>query len=237
MPLPKVDTPVYELTLPSQNKQIKYRPFLVKEEKILLLALEDGSQKAIITAIKQIVSSCTNNLKIDDLPLFDLEYIFLNIRAKSVGEVAHLRVRCPDDLKTFVDADIDLTKVEVQVDDEHDKNIVIDADKKIGIMLRYPSINDLEETEDLTSATSEDLFKIISKGIDYVYEGEKIYKASDYTYKEMNEFLENLRAEVLAKIKKFYDTSPKIRHEIEVTNPKTNVKGTVVLEGLNDFFG
>src|SRR5210317_146007 len=158
MPLPKVDTPVYELTLPSQNKQIKYRPFLVKEEKILLLALEDGSQKAIITAIKQIVSSCTNNLKIDDLPLFDLEYIFLNIRAKSVGEVAHLRVRCPDDLKTFVDADIDLTKVEVQVDDEHDKNIVIDADKKIGIMLRYPSINDLEETEDLTSATSEDLF-------------------------------------------------------------------------------
>jgi len=236
MPLPKIDTPVYELILPSQDKQIKFRPFLVKEEKILLMALEDGSQKAIITAIKQIVKSCTE-LDVDDLPLFDLEYIFLNIRAKSVGEVAHLRVRCPDDLKTFVDVDVDLTKIEVQVDDEHSKKIVIDEDKNIGLMLRYPSLNDLDETEDLVNATPDDLFKIIARGIDYVYEGEKIYKSTDYSTEEMNDFIESLRAEVLNKIKKFYDTSPKLRHEVEVTNPNTNVKGTVVLQGLNDFFG
>src|SRR5210317_447453 len=207
MPLPKIDTPVYELILPSQDKQIKFRPFLVKEEKILLMALEDGSQKAIITAIKQIVKSCTN-IDVDDLPLFDLEYIFLQIRAKSVGEVAHLRIRCPDD-----------------------KKIVIDENKNIGLMLRYPSLNDLEETEDLVNATPEDLFKIIAKGIDYVYEGEKVYKSTDYTPEEMNDFIESLRAEVLNKIKKFYDTSPKLRHEVEVTNPNTNVKGTVVLQG------
>jgi len=238
MALPKIEAPKYELTLPSQDVKIEYRPFLVKEEKILLLALEDGSQPALIRAVKDIVKSCTfNTIDVEKAPLFDLEYVFLQIRAKSVGEISKLKVLCPDDNETYGDVEVDLTKIEVQVDEEHTNEVVIDKDKKIGLFLRYPSINDVEEIKDLTSADTKDLFNMMARGIDTIYYGDKTYTGSDYTKEEMNEFLENLDAQVLNKIKKFYDTAPKLMKEVEVVNPKTNVKNKVTLEGLYDFFG
>lgn len=238
MALPKIEAPRYELTLPSKDKKIEYRPFLVKEEKVLLLALEDGGQQALIRAVKDIVKSCTfNTIDVENSPLFDLEYVFLQIRAKSVGEISKLKVLCPDDNETYADVDIDLTKIEVQVDEEHSNEIVIDKDKKIGIFLRYPSIDDVEEIKDLTAADTADLFNIMARGIDTIYYGDKTYTGSDYTKEEMNEFLENLDAQILNKIKRFYDTAPKLTKEVEVVNPKTNVKSKVTLEGLYDFFG
>ena len=238
MTLPIVEAPSYELTLPSRNEVVKYRPFLVKEEKILLVALEDGTQQAMIRAIKDICYSCTyEKLPVDELPLFDLEFVFLNIRAKSVGEVAKLRILCPDDRKTYANIEVDLTKVDVLVDDNHTNDIIIDKDKKLGIIMKYPNLEDLNDIGDFTAATSKELFDIIAKGIDYVYEGETKYKGKDYSTEEMNKFLENLTGNVLNEIKKFYDTSPKLKHTVEVENPETKVKSKVTLQGLMDFFG
>jgi len=238
MTLPIVEAPSYELTLPSRNEIIKFRPFLVKEEKILLIALEDGSQQAMIQAIKDICYSCTyEKLPVEELPLFDLEYVFLNIRAKSVGEVAKLKILCPDDRETYVDVEVNLEKVDVMVDDNHTNDIIIDSSKKLGIMMKYPSIEDLNDIGDFTAATSKELFDIIAKGIDYVYQGDKKFKGKDYTTEEMNKFLESLTGKVLTDIKLFYDTSPKLKHIVEVENPKTKVKSKVTLQGLMDFFG
>src|SRR5210317_317540 len=167
MALPVIETQTYELTLPSADVKVKYRPFLVKEEKVLLQALESQEQKEIVNALKNIVNACTfGSLNVDELPTFDLEYVFLQVRAKSVGEVAKLKVLCPDDNETYANVDIDLTKIEVQVDEEHSNEIVIDKDKKIGIFLRYPSIDDVEEIKDLTATDTADLFNIMARGID-----------------------------------------------------------------------
>jgi|TARA_R110000823_G_C15764043_1_gene483292 hypothetical protein len=238
MVLPIIVTQTYELTLPSTDVKVKFRPFLVKEEKVLLQALESQEQKQIVEALKQIVGSCTFGvIKASELPTFDLEYIFLNIRAKSVGEIAKIKVLCPDDKETYVDVDIDLSKVDVQVDDSHTNNIVIDEAKKIGIIMKYPTIGSVDPTKDFSKEQTNMIFDMIGKSIYQIYEGEKMYNATDYTKQELDKFIESLSTQVFRDIQKFYDTMPKLTHEIEVTNPKTKVVSKVTLQGLTDFFG
>ena len=239
MTLPIIETPTYELTLPSTDIKVKYRPFLVKEEKILLQAMESQKQSEIVEALKQIVNACTfGSLNVNELPTFDLEYIFLNIRAKSVGEVAKLKVLCPDDNETYANVDIDLTEINVQVDDKHNNNIVIDENKKIGMIMKYPTLGSVDTDIKLDQKVSAKvLFDIITKSIYQIFEGEKIYNASDYSKDEMTNFIESLDSKTFLKVQEFYDTMPKLMHEIEVENPKTKVKSKVVLQGLTDFFG
>tara|TARA_B110000977_G_C10865317_1_gene411380 strand:- start:21 stop:740 length:720 start_codon:yes stop_codon:yes gene_type:complete len=239
MALPVIETQSYELTLPSADVTVKFRPFLVKEEKVLLQALESQEQKQIVNALKDIVSACTfGKLNVDDLPTFDLEYVFLQIRAKSVGEIAKLKVLCPDDKKTYVDIELDLSKIEVQVDDKHTNNIVIDEDKKIGMILKYPTLNSVDPTTDFSKGVKTDvLFDIIGNSVFQIYEGEKVYNASDYKKDELDKFIESLDSKTFLKVQDFYNTMPKLIHEVEVENPKTKVKSNVTLQGLTDFFG
>jgi len=239
MPLPIVETQTYELTLPSTDIKVKYRPFLVKEEKILLQAMESQKQNEIVQALKQIVNACTfGSLNVNELPTFDLEYIFLNIRAKSVGEVAKLKVLCPDDNQTYADVEVDLTEINVQVDDKHNNNIVIDENKKIGMIMKYPTLGSIDTEMKIDQKVSTKvLFDIIAKSIYQVYEGDKVFNATDYTKDEMTNFIESLDSKTFLKVQEFYDTMPKLMHEIEVENPKTKVKSKVVLQGLTDFFG
>ena len=239
MALPVIETQSYELTLPSADVTVKFRPFLVKEEKVLLQALESQEQKQIVNALKDIVSACTfGKLNVDDLPTFDLEYVFLQIRAKSVGEIAKLKVLCPDDKKTYVDIELDLSKVEVQVDDKHTNNIIIDEDKKIGMILKYPTLNSVDPTTDFSKGVRTDvLFDIIGNSVFQIYEGEKVYNASDYKKDELDKFIESLDSKTFVKVQDFYNTMPKLIHEVEVENPKTKVKSNVTLQGLTDFFG
>jgi|TARA_R110002153_G_scaffold214829_1_gene367439 hypothetical protein len=239
MALPVIETQSYELTLPSADVTVKFRPFLVKEEKVLLQALESQEQKQIVNALKDIVSACTfGKLNVDDLPTFDLEYVFLQIRAKSVGEIAKLKVLCPDDKKTYVDIELDLSKVEVQVDDKHTNNIIIDEDKKIGMILKYPTLNSVDPTTDFSKGVKTDvLFDIIGNSVFQIYEGEKVYNASDYKKDELDKFIESLDSKTFVKVQDFYNTMPKLIHEVEVENPKTKVKSNVTLQGLTDFFG
>ena len=236
MALPKIETPTYELTLPSQDIKVKYRPFLVKEEKILLMAMESQKADEIFQATKQIVASCTfNSLKVEDLPTFDLEYIFLQIRAKSVGEITKFKVLCPDDKKTYADVEVDLTKVNVEVDDKHTNKLVVDEKRNLGVVLKYPTMNVLKSGT-MENPTTEQIFDVLTECVDHIYEGDKIYPAKDSTQQEIKEFFEDLSQDSFVKIKSFFDTMPRLRHEIEVTNPVTNVKSKVVLSGLNDFF-
>ena len=217
MTLPKVEVPTYELTLPSQDIKVKYRPFLVKEEKILLIAAETGGQKELIQAIKDIVDACTfKKIDASKLPIFDLEYLFLQIRAKSVGEIAKIKVLCPDDNETYADVTVDLSKVEVQVDDSHNNKIMIDEQKNLGIIFKYPTIDSisLKAGEDV-KANTETLFSVLVGCIDHIFEGEKVYPATDSTEKELNEFLENLSQSNFEKLKQFFETIPKLTHEVE----------------------
>lgn len=237
MTLPKLETATYELTLPSTDVTIKYRPFLVKEEKILLQALESGNEKEMVSATKDIVTACTfGTVNVDDLPTFDIEYIFLNVRAKSVGEVSTIKVLCPDDKTSYGTVDVDLTQVNVQVDDDHTNNILLDEEKKLGLIMKYPTINTADPTQNVKGMRTEQLFNIISRIIYQIYEGEKTYNASDYTEKELNEFIESLTPDNFLKIQKFLNTMPRLRHEVEVENPNTKVKSKIVLEGLQNFF-
>ena len=236
MALPKIETPTYELTLPSQDIKVKYRPFLVKEEKILLMALESQKSDEIFQATKQIVSSCTfDALKVEELPTFDLEYIFLQIRAKSVGETTKFKVLCPDDKKTYADVEVDLTKVNVEVDDKHTNKLIVDEKRNLGVVLKYPTMNVLKSGT-MENPTTEQIFDVLTECVDHIYEGDKIYPAKDSTPQEIKEFFEDLSQDSFVKIKNFFDTMPRLRHEVEVTNPVTNVKSKVVLSGLNDFF-
>ena len=236
MALPKIETPTYELTLPSQDVKVKFRPFLVKEEKILLMALESQNNDEIYQATKQIIESCTfNNLKTDELPTFDLEYIFLQIRAKSIGEISKFKVLCPDDKKTYADVEVDLSKINVEVDDKHTNKIMVDEKRKLGVVLKYPTMNVLKSGT-MENPTTEQIFDVLTECVDHIYEGDKIYPAKDSTPQEIKEFFEGLSQESFSKIKVFFDTMPRLRHELEITNPVTNVKSKVVLSGLNDFF-
>ena len=237
MALPILETATYELTLPSKDVKVKFRPFLVKEEKILLQALESGENKEMVSALKQIVHACTfGKVDINTLPIFDVEYIFLQIRAKSVGEVTKLKLLCPDDKKTYAEVEIDLSKVEVHVDENHTNNIVVDESKKIGLIMSYPTINTVDPEGDKKGMKTKQMFEMLANTVYQVYEGDKIHAAGDYTKEELHKFLESLDSKTYKKINTFYDTMPKLKQEVELENPKTKVKSKLTLQGLSDFF-
>ena len=238
MALSKIEVPTYELTLPSEDKKIKYRPFLVREEKVLYIALETGQNKEMVNALKDVVGACTFDvLNVDRLPIFDIEYLFLQIRAKSVSEVTKFRAICPDDGKTYVETEVDLTKVEVQVDDEHTNRIILDTQRNLGLVLKYPTLKNYDVGRGLDNIEVDKVFNILIDCVDHIFEGDKIYPAKDTSKQELKEFIESLPQEAFNKIKSFFDTMPKLKHEIEVTNPNTNVTSKIVLTGIADFFG
>ena len=238
MALPKIEVPTYELTLPSEDKKIKYRPFLVREEKILYIAMETGQNKEMINALKDVVGACTFDvLNVDRLPIFDIEYLFLQIRAKSVSEVTKFRAICPDDGKTYVETEVDLTKVEVQVDDEHTNRIMLESGRNLGLVLKYPTLKNYDVGRGLDNIEIDKVFNILIDCIDHIFEGDKIYPAKDTSKQELKEFIEGLPQDAFTKIKSFFDTMPKLKHEVEVTNPNTNVTSKIVLTGIADFFG
>ena len=237
MALPIIENPRYELTLPSSDVQVQFRPFVVKEEKILLMAMETKDNNEIVTATKDILKACTyEKLDIESLPMFDIEYLLLQIRSKSVGEVAKFKVICPDDKQTAADVELDLSAVQVQVDDDHSNKVVIDEERKLGLVLNYPSLGITKAGFDVNKENVETMFNVVASCIDHIYEGDKTYPAKDSTKKEIVEFLEGLSQQAFLKIKKFFDTMPQLRHEVEVTNPKTGIKSTVTFKGLQDFF-
>ena len=238
MALPIVETPRFELTLPSTDMKVQYRPFLVKEEKVLYMALESGDENQMQSATKDILTAVTfNKIDVELLPTFDVEYIFLQVRAKSVGEVAKFKIICPDDSKTYGDIEVDISKVEVQVDDAHTNDILLDEKRKLGVMLKYPNMKVLYDTQGIKALKYEDIIKLIIGCVDYIYEGEKNYPTSESTHEELKEFFENLSQDQFSKIRKFFDSMPKLRHVTKVKNPKTGVESTVTFSGLQDFFG
>jgi|TARA_Y100000741_G_scaffold257559_1_gene198616 hypothetical protein len=239
MPLPKIATPTYELELPSSGELIRYRPFLVKEEKVLVIALESEDTKQITTAIKAVLKSCvlTKGIKVETLPTFDIEFLFLNIRGKSVGEELEVNVICPDDEKTQVPVTINLDDIQVQKSDNHDNKIKLDDN--IMMELKYPSLdqfikNNFEFDEKNAMQQS---FDLIASCIDKIYTEEEVWATADCTKKEMSEFLESMNSTQFKGIEKFFETMPKLSHTIKVTNPNTKKKSEVVLEGLASFFG
>ena len=238
MALPIVETPRYELTLPSQEEKVQYRPFLVKEEKILYMALESGDEIEMQQATKDILRSVTfDKIDVESLPTFDVEYIFLQVRAKSVGEVAKFKIICPDDKKTYGDVEVDISKVEVQVDDAHNNNIVLDEKRKLGVVMKYPNMKVLYTTQGVKSLKYEDIISMITGCVDYIYEGEKNYPASESTPEELKSFFESLSQNQFVELRKFFETMPRLRHETKVKNPKTGVESTITFSGLQDFFG
>ena len=238
MSLPKINTPEYKLRIPSTDEEITYRPFLVKEEKLLLIAQETGTEDATYRAVKKIIENCCHGkIDLEKMPLFDMEYIFLNIRAKSIGEVAKLKVTCPDDNETKVDIEVDLTKVQVEMDKTHDARIQLSEEPNIGILMSYPSIDTLGQTTTKGNKKDADkLFEMIAGSLYQIWEGEETHDAMDYSMKDKLAFLESLNHSQFEKVQKFFETMPTLKHEIEVTNPKTNVTSTVTLSGMNDFF-
>ena len=236
MALPKLTTPTYELEIPSTDEKISYRPFLVKEEKILLMAIESAKNEEIVRAVKDIVSECTfNKLDVANMPMFDVEYIFLNIRAKSVGETSKIKVLAPDDKKTYIEAEVNLTEVQVQVDDDHTNKIELTDD--MGIIMTYPTIDSFQEAG-IQNVKASNMLDIIASCILQIYEknGEKVYQAKDQTKKELTEFIEQLNTKQFKELQKFFDTMPKLKHTVKVKNPKTKKSSDIVLTGLNDFF-
>ena len=236
MALPKLNVPTHELVIPSTDKKIKYRPFLVKEEKVLLLAMESGENNDILQAVKTIVDECTfNKLKLGKMPMFDVEYIFLQIRAKSVGEVSTLNLLCPDDGKTYAKAEIDLTEINVHVDEEH--NSKVELTDEMGMIMTYPNIDSTMDIG-ITDISASNMLDVIVTCIEQIYDkgGEEVHMAVDSTKKELTEFIEQLNTEQFKKVQKFFDTMPKLTKTVTVKNPKTKVESEVTLNGLNDFF-
>ena len=239
MPLPKIATPTYELELPSSGKTIKYRPFLVKEEKVLVIAMESEDTKQITNAIKAVLKSCvqTKGIKIEALPTFDIEYLFLNIRGKSVGEELEVNVICPDDEETTVPVMIALEDIQVEKMDGHSPQIKLDS--KLMMEMKYPSLDEfIKNNFDFKEENQMDQsFQLIASCIDKIYSDEEVWATADCTKKEVNEFLESMNSSQFKLIEKFFETMPKLQHTITVTNPNTKVKSDVVLEGLASFFG
>ena len=236
MALPKINVPTHELVVPSTDKKIKYRPFLVKEEKILLLAMESGANADILQAVKSIVDACTfNKLKVGEMPMFDVEYIFLQIRSRSVGEVSTMRILCLDDGKTYATVKIDLNEVQVQVQDGHTNKI--ELDDEMGVIMKYPSIDSFAESG-IDNITPSNMIDVVASCIEQIYDkgGENVYEGKDSTKKEIVEFIEQMNTKQFADVQKFFDTMPKLQHTITVKNPKTKKESEVVLTGLNDFF-
>jgi hypothetical protein len=238
MPLPKISTPTYDLELPSTGDTIKYRPFLVREEKLLVLALESEDTKQITNAIKSVIKNCiiTRNIKVESLPTFDIEYLFLNIRGKSVGEELEINVICPDDEETLVPVKINIDDIEVKKNDDHTREIKVD--KSIMMEMKYPSLEQfIKSNFDFGSNSNvEQSFELIASCIDQIYTEEESWVASDVPKKEIVDFLDQMNSNQFKQIEKFFETMPKLSHEIKVKNPKTGVESTVVLEGLSSFF-
>ena len=238
MPLPKVNTPTYELVLPSTNKKIKYRPFLVREEKILIMALETEDVKQITSSVIEILNACilTRGIKIEKLATFDLEYLFLNVRAKSVGESIDVNVTCPDDNKTTVEVKVDIDSIKIIKNKNHKDTVKLDD--TLSLKLNYPSIEQFIENNFESSKGSEitTTLDMITSCIDMIYTDEESWNASETSKKDLEEFIEQLNTKQFRVIEGFFDTMPKLSHSIKVKNPKTDVESTVVLEGLAAFF-
>ena len=238
MPLPKIATPSYHLELPSTGQDIQFRPFLVKEEKVLILALESEDTKQITTAIKTVIKNCikTRGIKVEQLPTFDIEYLFLNIRGKSVGEEIEVNIICPDDNETSAAVTINLDDIKVQKTDEHTNQIKVDDE--IMLEMRYPSLEEfIKNNFDISGGSDLDQsFELIASCIDKVYTADEVWSIADCTKKEVREFIESMNSSQFKGIEEFFTTMPKLTHTVEVYNPKTKVKSEVVLEGLASFF-
>ena len=241
MPLPKINTPTYELTLPSNRKKVKYRPFLVREEKILVLALESEDQKQITDAIIQIIGDCliTKNIDVTKLPTFDIEYLFLNVRSKSVGETVEVNVTCPDDGKTKVETSINIDDIKVVKDKDH--KLIVQLDDKYSMKLKYPSLDQfIENNFDFEMAAPNEsvsaAMSMLSSCIDMIYDEEESWDASESTKEELDEFIDQLNTKQFQQVEEFFRTMPKLSHKLKVTNPQTGVESEVVLEGLASFF-
>ena len=237
MPLPKISTPTYELTVPSTGKNIKFRPFLVKEEKILIIAMESQSDKQIAQAVNDVLSNCilTKGVNINDFSTFDIEYLFLNIRGKSVGESVDVMVTCPDDNTTKVPVQVNLDDIKILKNDKHQRDIPLDAN--LTMRMKYPSMGEFVKNNFSVDMQVDDTFDLVCSCIEQVFSEEESWAASDCTKKELHEFLEQLDSSQFKKIEQFFETMPKLSHTLNVTNPNTKVVNKITLEGLNAFFG
>ena len=236
MALPTLDLPTYELKVPSTGKTIKYRPFLVKEEKVLLLALETGDDKAIQDAVKNLLKGCiVSRIKIENLSTFDLEYIFLKIRAAAVGEIVEMEVTCLDDNETKVKYNLNLDEVEVIFPEGHSSKIMLTD--TTGLIMKYPSFDRFVETSVSGKVLSnDDIFDIIAESIDQIFQGEEVYDSSTTSKKEFRQFVEQLTNKQFEELEKFFETAPKLSHQFKVVNPNTGVESTFTIEGLANFF-
>ncbi len=237
MPLPKISTPTYELTVPSTGKNIKFRPFLVKEEKILIIAMESQSDKQIAQAVNDVLSNCilTKGVNIDDFSTFDIEYLFLNIRGKSVGESVDVMITCPDDNTTKVPVQVNLDYIKILKNDKHQRDIPLDGN--LTMRMKYPSMGEFVKNNFSVNMQVDDTFDLVCSCIEQVFSEEESWAASDCTKKELHEFLEQLDSSQFKKIEQFFETMPKLSHTLNVTNPNTKVVNKITLEGLNAFFG
>ena len=237
MALPRIDVPTYELVIPSTDEKIKFRPFLVKEEKVLLIAMESGKSEDMLQSVKDIVNECTfQKLKLGEMPMFDVEYLFLNIRAKSVGEVSKLKVLCQDDMKTYATVEINLNEVNVQVDGELHSN-KIELTDEMGVIMKYPTIDSFTKNG-IQNITAANMINVIASCVEQIYDkkGEEVYDSKDSTQAEIIDFVEQLNTTQFQEVQAFFDTMPRLQHTITVKNPKTKVESEVTLTGLNDFF-
>jgi hypothetical protein len=233
MALPKLDTPIYQLELPSNQQVVKYRPFLVKEQKILMMAQDADDKEDSYNMLAEIVDGCTfNNVDIKTMPIFDFEYLFMKIRCKSVGESAELSVLCPDDGVTRVPVTIDLDGIDVQVEDGHSN--VIGVNDSIKIIMRYPTVNDIKSVGE--AETLNNVMTLLKVCINEIHDGDTIHNMIDVTSKELDEFIDSLPTDTFEKMAIFFDTMPKLTHVIEVKNPKTEVTSEVVIQGMESFF-
>ena len=237
MPLPKISTPTYDLTVPSTGKNIKFRPFLVKEEKILIIAMESQSDKQIAQAVNDVLSNCilTKGVKVNDLSTFDIEYLFLNIRGKSVGESVDVMITCPDDNETKVPVQINLDDIQIVKNDNHQRDIPLDDN--LTMRMKYPAMGEFVKNNFSVDMQVDDTFDLVCSCIEQVFSEEESWAASDCTKKELHEFLEQLDSGQFKKIEQFFETMPKLSHTLNVTNPNTKVVNKIKLEGLNAFFG
>ena len=237
MPLPTITTPTYELELPVTKKTVKYRPFLVKEEKILVIAMESQDEKQIGRAVKDVLSSCilTKGIKVDKLPTFEIEYLFLHIRGKSVGEQVEVNITCPDDGVTQVPVLVDIDQITFDVDPDHDKDVVLDSN--YTLRLKYPSLGQfIKSNFNDENVSVEDTFELIAECIDQVFSPEESFSASDCTKKELFEFIEQLSSNQFQLIENFFTTMPKLVYKTKVKNPETKKDNDIVIEGLSNFF-
>ena len=239
MPLPKISTPTYEMVLPSSNKKIKYRPFLVKEEKVLILAMESQDTATVANAVKDVLKNCilSRGIKVEKLSTFDIEYLFLNIRGKSVGEAIEVMVTCPDDGKTQVPTSINIDEIKVIIDDDHQKDIKLDD--TYSLRMRYPSLDEFVKNNFATASdiSVDDTFDLIASCVDQVYSEEESWASADCTKKELNDFIESLNSTQFKMVEKFFETMPKLAHTVKVINPNTKVESEIKIEGLQNFFG